>query len=251
MKNTRLAFGLALLAGLITVLPALAQDETLTLSLSRDWGYGGFGGDIQGTFSFHARGPAGLIRVDFYIDDQNIGEDTAAPFDLQFVTDNYPLGSHDLYAIGYTNEGQSIRSNSYTRTFVPASEGGAAGLKIVLPLLVLIFGAMALSAVIPILMGRKAVTLAAGTQRTYTFGGGICPKCSRPFAFHLLSMNMLTGKFTRCPYCGRWSIVRGASMQQLRAAEQAELEAEKGQIPEASEEEKLKKALDDSKFQGL
>ncbi len=251
MKNIRLAFLLAVLAGMIIALPALAQEETLTLSLSRDWGYGGFGGDIQGTFSFHARGPADIARVEFYIDDQKIGEDTSAPFDLQFVTDNYALGSHELYAIGYTAGGKSICSNSYTRTFVPASEGGASALKIVLPLLVVIFGAMALSAIIPMLMGRKAATLAAGTQRTYTFGGGICPKCGRPFAFQLLSLNMLTGKFTRCPYCGKWSIVRGASIQQLRAAEQAELEAGKGQIPEATEEEKLKKALDDSKFQGL
>ncbi len=251
MKNIRLAFLLAVLAGMIIALPALAQEETLTLSLSRDWGYGGFGGDIQGTFSFHARGPADIARVEFYIDDQKIGEDTSAPFDLQFVTDNYALGSHELYAIGYTAGGKSIRSNSYTRKFVPVSEGGASAIKIVLPLLVVIFGAMALSAVIPILMGRKTAPLAAGAQRSYTFGGGICPKCNRPFAFALLSMNMLTGKFTRCPYCGKWSIVRGASIQQLRAAEQAELEAGKGQIPEATEEEKLKKALDDSKFQGL
>jgi hypothetical protein len=251
MKNIRLAFVLALLAGLIVALPVLAQEETLTLSLSRDWGYGGFGGDIQGTFSFHARGPANLTRVEFYIDDLKIGEDTAAPFDLQFVTDNYPLGAHELYAVGYTEDGKTIRSNSYTRNFVPASEGGTAALKIVIPLLVVVFGAMLLSAVIPLLTGRKTVALAAGTQRNYTFGGGICPKCNRPFAFQLLSMNMLAGKFTRCPYCGRWSIVRGASTQQLRAAEQAELEAAKGQVPEASEEEKLKKALEDSKFQGL
>jgi hypothetical protein len=251
MKNIRLAFLLAVLAGMIIALPVLAQEETLTLSLSRDWGYGGFGGDIQGTFSFHARGPAGLERVEFYIDDQKIGEDTMSPFDLQFVTDNYSLGTHELYAIGYTDEGKSIRSNSYTRTFVPASEGGAAGLKIVLPLLVVILGALVLSAVIPMLMGRKTATLAAGTQRTYTFGGGICPKCKRPFAFPLLSMNMLTGKFARCPHCGRWGFIREASLQNLRAAEQAELEAGKGQIPEASEEEKLKKALDDSKYQGF
>ncbi|MGB7538090.1 MAG: hypothetical protein WBM17_06095 [Anaerolineales bacterium] len=251
MKNIRFAFFLAALSGMLIALPVLAQDESLTLSLSRDWGYGGFGGDIQGTFSFHVRGPANLLRVEFFIDDLKIGEDEKAPFDLQFVTDSYPLGAHELYALGYTDDGKTLRSNSVNPTFVPASEGGAAALKIVIPLLVVIFGAMIISAVIPILTGRKTIPLAAGTQRKYTFGGGVCPKCGRPFAFQLLSMNMLTGKLTRCPYCGRWSIVRGASIQQLRAAEQAELETEKGQIPEATEEEKLKKALDDSKYQGL
>jgi DNA-directed RNA polymerase subunit RPC12/RpoP len=251
MKNILLAFTLAILAGLITVFPVLAQDETLTLSLSRDWGYGGFGGDIQGTFSFHVRGPSNLVRVEYYIDALKIGEDTAAPFNLQFVTDNYPLGAHELYALGYTDDGKILRSNSAHPTFVPASEGGAVALKIVAPMLVLIFGAMILSVVIPLLTGRKTAALAAGTQRQYTLGGGVCPKCSRPFAFHLLSMNMLTGKLTRCPYCGRWSIVRRVSIQELRAAEQAEIEAAKGHKPEASEEEKLKKELEDSKYQGL
>jgi hypothetical protein len=37
----------------------------------------------------------------------------------------------------------------------------------------------------------------------------------------------------------------------LRAAEQAEVQAAQESIPEESEEEKLKKKLDDSKFQGL
>jgi len=249
MKKILQAFILAFLAASIVALPALAQDETLTMSLSRDWGYGGFGGDIQGTFSFHVSGPENLIRVEFYIDEMKIGEDMIPPFNLQFVTDNYPLGAHELYAVGYTDDGNTLRSNSMSRTFVPASEGGEAAVKIVIPLLVVVFGSIILSAVVPLLTGRKTVALAAGTQRKYTFGGGICPKCKRPFALPLLGLNLLAGKLARCPYCGRWSIVRGESMQKLRAAEQAELEAEKGQIPEATEEEKLKKALDDSKYQ--
>jgi hypothetical protein len=251
MKHIRLALLSAVLAGAILALPALAQAETLTLSLSRDWGYGGFGGDIQGTFSFHAKGPADLARVEFYIDDLKIGEDSSAPFDLQFVTDNYALGAHELYAVGYSGDGNTIRSNSYTRNFVPASESGAAAIKIVLPLLVVVFGALALSAIVPMLSGRKTATLAAGTPRQYTFGGGICPKCKRPYAFNLLTPHILTSKVARCPYCGRFGLIGGSSLTELRAAEQAELEAGKGQIPEATEEEKLKMALDDSKFQGL
>ncbi|MBN2086122.1 MAG: hypothetical protein JW748_12960 [Anaerolineales bacterium] len=251
MKHIRLAFVLALLAGLITILPVLAQEETLTMSLSRDWGYGGFGGDIQGTFSFHVRGPANLARVEFYIDEMKIGEDTAAPFDLQFVTDNYALGTHELYALGHTEDGKILRSNSMNRTFVPAAEGGAAAIKILVPLFALIFGAMALSAVLPLLLGRKTVSLAAGTPRSYTFGGGICPKCRRPFAFSLFTPHLLAVKIARCPFCGRWGLMQPAPLHELRASEQAELESAQGQIPEASEEEKLKKALDDSKFQGL
>jgi hypothetical protein len=251
MKQACAALGLALLAGWLTAPAALAREEALTMSLSRDWGYGGFGGDIQGTFSFHVRGPSTLIRVEFYIDELKIGEDTTAPFDLQFVTDNYDLGTHELYAVGYTAEGRTLRSNSAYPTFVSAAEGGKAAITLLVPLLAVIFGAIALSAVVSVFTGRKTARLTPGTQRRYTFGGGICPKCARPFAFPLLGLNLFAGKFVRCPFCGRWGAVRQAPIQQLRAAEQAEFESSKERIPEASEEEKLKKALDDSKYQGL
>lgn len=251
MRLIRKAFGLAFLACLFFSSVAVAQEDTLTLSLTRDWGYGGFGGDIQGTFSFHARGSSAIARVEFYIDETMIGEDEQAPFDWQFITDSYPLGAHGLYAIGYTAGGTSVRSNSIRATFVSAGESGEAALKFLIPLFIVIFGAMGLAAIIPLLTGRKTVRLAPGAQRQYTFGGGICPKCNRPFAFHMLGINLLTRKFDRCPYCGRWSAVRHASPQELRAAEQAEVEAAKEQIPEISEEEKLKKEVEDSKYQGL
>jgi hypothetical protein len=249
MRTFRSAFSLALLATLMLAPSALAQSETLTMSLSRDWGYGGFGGDIQGTFSMHVKGPSNLTRVEFHIDDLIIGEDAQAPFDLQFVTDNYVLGGHDLYAVGYTADGKTLRSESAHRTFVPASESGQAALKFIIPLLVVIFGAMALAAVVPLLTGRKTVRLEPGARRSYTFGGGICPKCSRPFGFRLLGLNLLNGKFDRCPYCGRWSVVRLASAQELRAAEAAEAEAAQGSVREESPEDKLKKDLENSKFQ--
>jgi hypothetical protein len=249
MKKIHLAFGLAILAGLLIASAAVAQGDTLTLSLSRDFGYGGFGGDIQGTFSMRASGPSSLTRVEFYIDETKIGEVTQAPFHLQFVTDNYPLGPHDMYAIGYTSDEKTIRSQTIHATFVSASEGTQAVLKFVIPLLVVVFGAMLLAAVVPIVLGRRTVRLEPGTARQYTLGGAICPKCGRPFAIHLYGMNLLGRKLDRCPYCGKWSLVRYASIDQLRAAEQAEVQAAQAQVPEESAEEKLKKELDDSKYQ--
>jgi Ribonuclease G/E len=65
---------------------------------------------------------------------------------------------------------------------------------------------------------------------------------------HIYGMNLLTSKLDRCPYCGKWSVVRHQSLEALRAAEQAELEGEKAQVPEETEEEKLKRELDDSKL---
>ena len=251
MQKIRIAFAAAFLAGLLSAPAALAQEDTLTLSLRRDWGYGGFGGDIQGTFSFHARGPSSILRVEFYIDEMMIGEDSEAPFDLQFVTDNYPLGEHALYAVGYTAEGTSLRSNTIQAIFVSPSEGGQSVLTIILLILAGVFGAIILAVVVSLLTGRKPKRLEPGAERSYTLGGGICPRCHRPFGFHLYGLNLLTHKFDRCPHCGRWGAVRPASLQELRAAEQAEVESSKEQIREPTEEEKLKRDLEDSKYQRL
>ena len=251
MKRMVAAFAFAVVAGLLLAPPVLAQENSLTMTLSRDWGYGGFGGDIQGTFSFHVRGPSEIVRVEFYIDEQMIGEDTQAPFDLQFVTDNYPLGEHELYAVGYAADGTSLRSNSAHPIFVSPSEGGQAALKIVIPLLVVVFGAMAAAGAVSMITGRKAARLEPGARRSYTFGGGICPKCKRPFGLHFWAPNMLVGKFDRCPFCGRWGIVRRASNSDLRAAEEAERETSKEEPPAVSSEEKLRKDLEDSKYQNL
>jgi hypothetical protein len=251
MKKVNAGLLLALFLSLLFFSAALAQDESLNLSLSRDFGYGGFSGDIQGTFSLHASGPSTLIRVAFFIDGTPIGEATKAPFALQFKTDNYPLGTHSLYAIGYTADGKELQSPKISRIFVSASEGTQSILETVIPILVIVFGAMLLAAIVPILMGRKKVSLAPGTPRPYTLGGAVCPKCKRPFAFHIFGLRLLVTRLDRCPYCGKWSAVRWTSLDKLRAAEQAEVQSAQGQVPEASAEEKLKKELDDSKYQGF
>src|SRR5512141_744044 len=100
MKKFQSALFIAILACLLVVSLAAAQTSQLTLTMSRDWGYGGFHGDIQGLFTMKIKGPADLAKVAFYIDDTVIGEATKAPFNLQFSTDNYPLGVHKLYAVG-------------------------------------------------------------------------------------------------------------------------------------------------------
>ena len=133
--------------------------------MSRDWGYGGFNNDIQGLFSMKVTGPADLAKVTFYIDKTVIGEVSQAPFNLQFTTDDYPLGVHDLYAVGVSSSGAEYRSNVVKANFVPATEGG----KMVLPILAVILGAVLLSAVVPIVMSRKRKQLPFGAERNYGF----------------------------------------------------------------------------------
>jgi hypothetical protein len=251
MKKISWILILTLASLLATFSIVQAQGEELKLGMSRDWGYGGFGNDIQGTFSLKASGPANLARVEFFIDETKIGEVSQAPYNLQFLTDNYPAGLRSLYAVGTTRDGKQLTSNKISAVFLSKADADQKSGTIILPILVLVFGALILSAVVSMVTGRKNKNLPAGAPRSYPMGGGICKKCGRPFAFQLFSMNMVIGKLVRCPYCGKWGVVRHASIDKLHAAEQAELEREKAQIPEASAEEKLKKELDDSRFSGL
>jgi hypothetical protein len=246
MKKIKIAFLIAAFVSLLVATAAFAQTEELTLRMSRDFGYGGLNNDIQGLFSMKVTGPADLARVVFYIDSTLIGEVTQAPFNLQFNTDNYPLGQHKLYAVGYSSSGLQYNSNIITSNFVPASEGT----KIVLPILAIVFGAILLSFIVPLVMGRgKTKDLPLGAERKYGLGGGICPKCRRPFALPLISVHLGFSKLARCPYCGKIGMVRVESINNLREAEKAELEWGKAEVKEETEDEKLHKEIDDSKYQ--
>ncbi len=231
---------------------AQANPEELSLRLSKDFGYSSGTGKIQGAISMIATGPTSLERVVFFIDEGSIGEVTQAPFRLRFSTDDYPLGSHTLYALGYTPDGRELRSNEIHAQFVSAEEGWQAAVRIVIPLLAFVFGAMILAGIVPLVLNRgKTSQLPLGAPRNYGFtGGAICPICQRPFAMHFLGLNLVTGKLDRCPYCGKWSLVRRASPEQLAAAEAAELaQADAGAAaPLISEEEHLKRELADSRF---
>jgi len=251
MKKISVAILITILVSLVIISAASAQGEELTLSLSRDFGYGGFNGDIQGTFSVKASGPANLERVQFFLDETLLGEDAESPFAIQFITDNYTTGAHVFTAVGFTTDGKQIGSKTISAVFVSKGEGSAASLKMVVPILAVVFGAMAISAITVMVNVRKGKKLPAGAPRNYTFGGGICPKCKRPFGFPLLSLKMIVGRLMPCPHCGKWSIMKRASISDLHAAEVAELDKVENQFFKHSEEEKSRKELDDSRYQNL
>jgi hypothetical protein len=244
----RYAFLFAFVLSLFSISLVTAQAESLELRMSRDWGYGGFNGDIQGLFTMKVTGPADMVRVEYFIDDIKIGEITKPPFNLQFNTDNYPVGVRQLHATGYSSSGKVYISNIISANFVPKQSS----MNFVLPLLGVILAAVLLSALVPLLMNRgKRVSTPLGEERNYGIRGGvICPKCRRPFVLPLLSANLGFSKLAVCPYCGKWSLVRIASISRLREAEREELLlATSEKPPESSEDEKLREELDDSKFQ--
>jgi len=201
-------------------------------------------------------GPENLERVEYYIDNNLIGESSEPmAFRFKFSTDSYSQGLHTLSAIGYTVDGGELRSNEISRNFVSAQEGTQAAIKIVGIILGLVIGVSLLSFAVTTLVGRKRKSsLEPGAARSYgPLGGTICPKCGRPFSRHIWGLNMAVGKFDRCPHCGKWSMTQHATPAELRAAELAELDqvGEPGEKPVLDEEERLRKDLEDSRFNDL
>ncbi len=213
MKNMQIALLLTAFASLLVARMVLAQTGQLTLRLSRDLGYGGFNGDIEGLFSMHVTGPVDLVRVEFYIDNMKIGEVIQTPFTLQFNTEDYQLGNHQLSASGYSNSGQEYRSNVIGTNFVPKQSS----MKIILPVLGVVLGAILLSTLVPLLTRRsKRLSTPLGAERNYgNGGGGICPKCHRPFVLPLFGAHLGFSKLAPCPFCGKWSLVRVESIDKF------------------------------------
>lgn len=235
---------LSLLLSLLLALPSFQQTDELTLSLSRDWGYGGLSGRIQGTFSFHVKGADDLVSVQFFIDDQLVGTDTQAPWRYQFNTDSFPLGPHRLYAVGQTADGEQLTSNVAERTFVAESESWEAGARIALPLILLAVVFVALGALISWRRDKGRV------KRYGIWGAAICPNCNKPFGMHWWAPNLLSAKYDRCPHCGRWNSVKSASRAELEQAEARWLEQSQdpGLAPAQTEADKLRKKLEESRY---
>lgn len=240
---------LSLFGGLGT---AVAQeDNTFSISLRRDFG-AGFGNNIQGTFSFRVSGPDNLTRVTFFIDDQVVGEDNEAPFRLQFNTGDYALGVHTLRAVGLTDAGQELDSNQITRNFISGSDSTRTALYIIIPILIISLGGRYLASRISNRGQKSSSDKIVNVHGP--FGGTICPKCHKPFARHIWGLNVVVGKYDRCPHCGKWSLVRAMPPDVLDAAVEAmeQEEAAQNQTPpdDIDDEDRWRKRLDDSKFDG-
>lgn len=102
-----------------------------------------------------------------------------------------------------------------------------------------------------LLTESKPAATSPNAPRDYGLAGGaICPRCGEPFARHPLGLNLLAGKLSRCPHCGKWSVVARAT-----PAARAEAEARKRAAGPAdaslalSPEEKLQRAIEASKYE--
>lgn len=249
-KQNRLTLFIVALLALILTVPVLAQDGTpeLEIKLNRDFGYGGFGNDIQGTFSIKVSGPDDLAEVQFYIDEILLGTDSEAPFKIQFNTDDFDSGVRQIYAVGTLVDGTELRSREITVDFLSGDSAMGKMLDLLVPILGISVLAIVLGALVPMLTGKKGGKVAVGSYGPA--GGVVCPRCTFPFSRNILSPNLLVGKLVRCPHCGKWAILPAASRDALADAEERYLASQEEDTGRAVDEEKsLKSALDDSRFE--
>jgi len=244
----RYSVGLSLIILALVVIPAAAQatEQPFELHLSRDFGYGG-GSHIQGLFTMGVDDRGDVVRVEFLIDNLVVLTDTERPFRYQFNTGAYALGPHTLAAVGYTADGRELRTQERRYEFVTAEEGWQAAGRIAIPVIGLVILVSLAGTVGPALVGRRK------PHRRGEYGvegGAVCPRCRFPFSRHLISPNMLVGKLERCPHCGKWSMVRRATPQELEAAENRLAEEEgRGALVVDDEKERVRRMIDESRYE--
>ncbi|MBN2555019.1 MAG: hypothetical protein JXA97_03685 [Anaerolineales bacterium] len=225
-----------------------AQDGAeLELSLRRDFGYG-MGGDIQGKFTLSASGPDDLVQVAFLFDGDVVYVAEELPFEIVFHTGDYDFGVHVLTAEGTRADGSTLFARQLTLNFVSAEQGWDTVGKFLIPLFIVAGVLTVLGGVLPMLEGRRGKTFEVGKYGSA--GGAVCPRCALPYTRHALSMNLLLGKMERCPHCGKWAIVPGASRAALEAAENRyRADTEKGRMKTETEQAELQRRIDDSRFE--
>lgn len=240
---------LALCLALLAALPTTAQSEDLRLGVNKVMG-SQIGADIQGQIAVSASGPQNLASVTFFMDGKEMGIASQAPFRLVFDTGNYPDGKHTLTATGRTTDGRTINSAPVGVNILSAAQANQLLVRIVVPLLVIVLLVTVLGAGGSSWLAARGRRNRPGLPQTYgIYGGAICPKCARPYALSAFNMNLVTGKLARCPYCGKWAVVRRAPAQVLAAAAASETAGAQPTVAEVSEEEKLRKQIEESRYQ--
>lgn len=237
-------------AALALAAPVLAQ-SALTLRVNKDFGYNS-GGDIRGTFTLSASGPDDLAWVVFLLDGQEIGRADAAPFELQIHTDSYPAGEHTLQARGQLAGGSTVETLERQFRFVTRDEEASGMQKILVPLL----GGIALVTILGFALqflsarNRPASPVDASGGFAYRGGwGAICPHCHLPTNIHFLSINLgFMTKLDRCDNCGKWGLMRVRNQGDMDAYIHTLQKAGKAQVQPESDEEKLRRQLDDSRY---
>jgi hypothetical protein len=247
------AFLAAIAISLATLGAGVRADGGYTITLNRDFGYGGLNNDIRGNFTIGLSGDETQVsQVQFTFDGQPMATVSQSPFKYSFVTTDYAEGTHTLGAVVTLKDGTTLTAPAKTTTFVSAAVENQVTTNILVPVLggvllviLLVVGGQVLAS-----RRRPSKGTPEGGHTYGVLGGGICPKCGRPTPFHVTGINLVTGKYDRCENCGRWSFIRSVPVDRLRDMEAAQAEAEKAAArpPQESAEQKRREMLDNSKY---
>ncbi len=249
MKKLSFALAILLLALIGVTGIASAQADGLQLTLSKSMGFAQ-GNQIQGSFNIAVSGRDDLASVTFLMDGLEMVLVDRPPFRYSFSTDSYTTGPHRLSATARTTGGQTVQSNVINVEILSAAESWQATTRVMAPILGIVLVVVVVMLAIQFLpIGRNRRQYVPGEQRDYgRLGGFVCPGCGRPFARSALGMNMMVGKLERCPYCGKWSITKPATIEALRAAEQSEVQGAVPEVHEMTPEERLRQQIEESRM---
>ena len=217
---------------------AQAEEAQWQLRLRRDWGYG-MGSDIQGQLTLSLQGDTSQVeQVTFYFNDVKVFEQTEAPFRFSFNTNQFPVGINTMRADVLTRDGKLHTTLPLSYNFLSSKKankntgllvGGIIGVALLITALSFVITSRG--------QGKDGKT---GGM----FGLAICKECGQTFPRSLFSMNVVVGKYERCPHCGKWQVTVPASEAEIAEANRAS-QPEPVPISESSHE---RDELEESRF---
>ena len=246
MKKTGFWLGLLLVvSSFLAFSEAQAQDGSdLVLRLRRDWGYGS-GADIQGNMTLFVDGDlSNAQQIVYYIDDTVMVELTEEPFRFSFNTDNYEPGARQMRAEVTTAAGTVISVGPIVYNFLSAAESGQKTIILIVIIVLITLAGVGISIFITSRQKGGATEAGSGMH-----GLAVCKQCGKTFPRSFFGLNVVVGKFERCPHCGKWQITQRASPLEIELADERNRPEETQK--EAAEIIPKKDDLDDSRFVDL
>jgi hypothetical protein len=247
MKKYRLI--LLVLLVLVLAFPgsveAQGEGEELLLGMTRNFGYGGLG-KIQGNFTLNISDPSPrLDRVEFYFDGELVSTANEDPFRYKFHTSEFEEGNHEMYAVGYLDDGTVLETRHITKNFLSSDEAWGETESLIGPLLIGVAVVTILGVAVPLLFNKNKDFVLG---KYGPAGGVVCPRCGLPFSRSMFSPNLVAGKLVRCPHCNKISIQARASQARLQEAE-ANFSNKDNAGGIQHDDNDLNKLIDDSRFE--
>lgn len=200
------------------VSPVMAIEEAYSLVFRREFGVG-MPGAVQGHMSMTVRGDLDAVdKVVYLIDDQEMATMTAPSLKFQFNTDDYPAGEHMLYALITTKGGETIKTASFSVSFIEAGKANAITRKVLIGIGAILLFTILLSVLITKRQVEESKT--EGLNMVGLWGATVCPKCGRAFNRNVFGLNLISKRYEPCPHCGKWSMTRRATKEEIEEANQ-------------------------------